>query len=505
MVITASIEASPAVRSRPHAPVRGRGLVVLGLCSVASMCIYVALPSAPADTFFQLVAWGSLVAFAIGIHRNGGFTLPWLLIGVGWTSFSIGDCLFSLYDHVFDSSPFPSVADVFYLVGYPFIAVGLAALVRRSRPDGDRIALIDAGIVVVPTTVAAWIYLIQPTAAGDGIAMLNRLVSAAYPIGDLLCVAVLIRLFAGPVLLRRSAQPAMTVLGIGLMTMLAADVWFMIAQLHGAYSPGGWGDAMQLVPYLCLATVASHPSVARIGDPLPSTDPSLGLRRLVLLTVAALVTPGILVIQWTSRAAMAVPLIVAGTAASFLLVIMRMAALVEALEDSRAELAHDASHDHLTGLANLSLFTRRIDALLSRGQSGALLFIDLDNFKRVNDRCGHRAGDDMLVRVAERLRMAVRSGDTVSRLAGDEFGVLLPGADQVTADALATRLVDRLAMSSPHTDSTSTVVSITASIGSVSWGAASGRVSAQELLAEADRAMYSAKAGAGNRFVAVRA
>ena len=101
--------------------------------------------------------------------------------------------------------------------------------------------------------------------------------------------------------------------------------------------------------------------------------------------------------------------------------------------------------------------------------------------------------------------MAVRSGDTVSRLAGDEFGVLLPGADQVTADALATRLVDRLAMSSPHTDSTSTVVSITASIGSVSWGAASGRVSAQELLAEADRAMYSAKAGAGNRFVAVRA
>jgi len=126
-----------------------------------------------------------------------------------------------------------------------------------------------------------------------------------------------------------------------------------------------------------------------------------------------------------------------------------------------------------------------------------VLFIDLDNFKRVNDQCGHRAGDEVLIDVGERLRAAVRTWDLVARLAGDEFGVLLPGADQLVADALAERLVGRLSLSTANDAS----VVVTASIGTVTWGSSTTLGSAQQVLAEADRAMYEAKGAAGNRFV----
>ena len=354
--------------------------------------------------FFQFVAWGSIAAFVYGIRRNGGFTLPWVFIGIGWISFALGDLLFTLYDRVFDIAPFPSPADLFYLAGYPFMAAGLAALVRRSRPDGDRIALIDASIVLVPLAVLGWIYLIEPYSSGGGSTLTEKAVSGAYPLGDLLCLVVLVRLFAGPVLTRRSAEPAMSILGAGLLIMLVGDVWFVATQLHGTYVVGGWNDSLYLVPYMCAAGAALCPSVRNIGRELPRTDPSLGSRRLAMLAIAALVTPGILIVEWLAGDELAVPLIVMGTAISFLLVIARMASLVEALESSRAELAYDATHDHLTGLANRSLFAREIDGTLADGTSGSLLFIDLDNFKRVNDRFGHDAGDQMLMKVGERLR-----------------------------------------------------------------------------------------------------
>ncbi len=472
----------------------GRTLLVV----FAAVCVvtYVALPTALADTFFQVVAWGSIATFVYGIRRHARFNLAWTFIAIGWVSFALGDLTFSLYDHAFDIAPFPSVADVFYLAGYPFIAAGLAALVRRSRPAGDRIALIDASIVLVPMAVAAWIYLIAPYAAYGGSTFVERAVSGAYPLGDLLCLAVLVRLFAGSTSIRRHAQPATTIIGIGLVTMLVADVWFVVTQLHGTYVTGGFNDGLYIVPYIALAGTGMSRSVRNIGSEIPRTDPSLSNRRRLLLTISALVTPAILVIEWTMHGDLAIPLIVTGTAISFLLVIARMATLVEALEHSRAELAYDATHDVLTGLVNRGLFSRQVESVIEQGTDGALLFIDLDNFKRVNDRFGHPAGDDVLRRVADQLRMEVRDADVVARLAGDEFAVLLPGADSAAAHSLADRLVGRLSM----TAGGDPTVTVTASIGTVNWQRNSTQTD-DSLLAQADHAMYIAKAAMGNQFV----
>jgi diguanylate cyclase (GGDEF)-like protein/PAS domain S-box-containing protein len=164
------------------------------------------------------------------------------------------------------------------------------------------------------------------------------------------------------------------------------------------------------------------------------------------------------------------------------------------------QLQHNAFHDALTGLANRALFTDRLAHALDRTDRGAapvaVLFVDLDDFKAVNDGSGHGAGDRLLTAVADRLRSTLRPGDTIARLGGDEFAVLLEdAADAEQAEAAAARLLAALAEPFPAPDGgTADHVRISASIG-IATGAA-GRHEAAELLRHADVAMYAAK-GAG--------
>jgi len=156
------------------------------------------------------------------------------------------------------------------------------------------------------------------------------------------------------------------------------------------------------------------------------------------------------------------------------------------------QLRHQAYHDTLTGLPNRALFTTRVtEAVESAARdntSRAVLFLDLDGFKFVNDSWGHAVGDEMLVKVAERLRGAVRPGDTPSRLGGDEFGVLLADTDTADAEHVAQRIRD--ALSEPYWLSGREVTTY-ASIGIALTGEHAG--TAEELLRNADIAMYVAK------------
>ncbi|MDZ7674798.1 MAG: EAL domain-containing protein [Acidimicrobiales bacterium] len=164
-----------------------------------------------------------------------------------------------------------------------------------------------------------------------------------------------------------------------------------------------------------------------------------------------------------------------------------------------AELEHQAFHDSLTGLANQALFRERLAETVARaGRDGtglALLYFDLDDFKRVNDSLGHTAGDHLLVAVSDRLRTCVRACDTAARLGGDEFAVLVESCPtQDTATDIASRIID--AFRHPfHVDGRELVAS-------VSLGIAFGnpRISAEQLLTNADLAMYTAKGRGRNRF-----
>jgi diguanylate cyclase (GGDEF)-like protein/PAS domain S-box-containing protein len=163
-----------------------------------------------------------------------------------------------------------------------------------------------------------------------------------------------------------------------------------------------------------------------------------------------------------------------------------------------AQLMHQAFHDNLTGLANRALFRDRLDQALARAErsdrSLAVLLVDLDGFKQVNDTLGHDAGDRLLQEVAERFNGVVRASDTVARFGGDEFALLLEEIVDQEAVTLAQRLLDRLA--EPVVVAGREVL-LGASVGIVLH---TGPGQSEELVRHADVAMYAAKDGGRGRY-----
>jgi diguanylate cyclase (GGDEF)-like protein len=170
------------------------------------------------------------------------------------------------------------------------------------------------------------------------------------------------------------------------------------------------------------------------------------------------------------------------------------------VEERTRELRHQALHDGLTGLPNRALITDRIEQVLARdrryGTVGSALYVDLDEFKNVNDTLGHEAGDRLLVAVAARLQTALRGADTIGRMGGDEFIVLIDEASlDVAPELVAERLLE--VMRQPfELDGAPSPLIVTASIGI----ATGGRANAVELLRDADVALYQAKALGKNRY-----
>ncbi|MFD5099389.1 putative bifunctional diguanylate cyclase/phosphodiesterase [Streptomyces albidochromogenes] len=170
----------------------------------------------------------------------------------------------------------------------------------------------------------------------------------------------------------------------------------------------------------------------------------------------------------------------------------------------QAQLQHNAEHDPLTDLPNRALFTARVRQALSGRRVGdpgtAVLFIDLDGFKAVNDTIGHQAGDELLIQAARRLQDSVRAGDTAARLGGDEFAALIVGEgsrDQAARECQVHEIADRLrlTLSQPYRIG-SNDVRVAASIG-VAF--AEPGISPTDLMRNADLAMYRAKAGGKDR------
>jgi diguanylate cyclase (GGDEF)-like protein len=173
---------------------------------------------------------------------------------------------------------------------------------------------------------------------------------------------------------------------------------------------------------------------------------------------------------------------------------------VTARHELDEHLRHLADHDPLTGLPN----RRRFDAELGRhtarlqryGLAGAVLLVDLDNFKTINDTLGHAAGDDYIIRAAKLLRSELRDSDVVARIGGDEFAILLPQADAQQAAETARRLV--AAVQPPPGARDPGDPQMTFSIGVASF-VREGTWDPEAVVAAADRAMYAAKTAGRNR------
>ncbi len=167
-----------------------------------------------------------------------------------------------------------------------------------------------------------------------------------------------------------------------------------------------------------------------------------------------------------------------------------------------ARLQHMADHDSLTGLLNRRAYERRLEEHLLRGEryghEGAVLVLDLDNFKEVNDTLGHGAGDELIVRVARALTGRVRESDTLARLGGDEFAILTPAGGRIEAERLAQALLQTVRKERAARGPGGKERPITASIGVAPLASAVG-LNAEEALINADLAMYDAKEAGRDR------
>ena len=457
---------------------------------VLSTAVYFLLPSATAqDVVVVLVDASVVTAIVAGLlmHRPAN-PLPWYLFAVGMGLVFVGDIVWTVYA-LRAGVPYPRVADAFYFCGLALFVVGLL-LVGGGGVGKKGEYLIDPLIVATGAAMLCWVFVLRQGSNPGSSPPLEPLLSVGY----LVLYAIMIAIVLRPLFVPEKRVPALYLICAALTILVVSDTIYgsLLSGSYEAYEAGGFVYAGLLLACVLFGAAALHPSMVLLTEPAPSAPAELTWWRLTLLTGALTVAPAVAALQAALGRPVDGLLVAGGSAVLFVLVALRMAGMIAERKTLERQLQFQASHDPLTRLPNRSLFTDRFEAALSRsarrGTKVAILFVDLDDFKRVNDTWGHEAGDRVLVAVAKRLRACLRPSDTAARMGGDEFALLLEdlgGPDG--AERVAQRILDEL--QTPITLGELEAV-VGASIG-LALGDAHARMG--DLLRNADVALYRAK------------
>ncbi len=444
------------------------------------------------DVLFQVAVWPPvlcLLAMSIRATTESG----WRLVAAGVVLFCIGDVAWEVV-RATGADPDPSWADVVYLSGYVALAAGVALLLARHGGRRRRDGLIDGALLAIPAAVLVTQFLVLP---GDdnGATIGARVLGAMYPLADTLLVAAVVWLLVTPGLARKVT--GLVAAGLGMTLVL--DVTWAAASLTGSATASRIADGLFPLSYTLLAGGAALGATTPI-DAAPDTDrAAVPWGRVVLLACGLVAAPLSAALAITSDNSLQPVLVVLGTLVAATLVVLRFVRLVndlnrttEELSEARNEILQQAVVDPLTGAFNRLVLPAQLDRLVSGDSwSSAVLSIDLDRFKQVNDEMGHHAGDVVLATVAERLRAVTRGRDVVIRMGGDEFLVILHEIDREAAVQLAERIVRTV---EEPIDFRGTELSVSASVGIAI--VPTGGTDTDDLLHRADLAMYSAKRSA---------
>ncbi|WP_246606955.1 putative bifunctional diguanylate cyclase/phosphodiesterase [Paractinoplanes toevensis] len=392
-----------------------RGWVAIGLLATAGYYLV------PADTFASNLVYnaigltsGLLILVALRLYRPARPAM-WYLFSAGQILSVVGDLTWEYYEYVRHEEPYPSFADLFYVCSYLPLIAGLLLLMRRRR--GNAGGVLDAAMVATGLGLALWVFVLHPIAAAGSASTLERFISTAYPALDAMLLAMLALLFVEP----DARTPSTNMLGLAAVLLLISDVAFSVATLYWSYDghalDGGW-----LMSYVLWAAAALHPSMAVPPAAVKiDTVRRVSRRRLAVLGACSVLAPGLLFVPGIGADGVDRLVIGAAAVALFLLGLARMAGFAHKIHGL-------AMHDDLTGLSNRRHLYQVLDEALARGEAEVAL-LGLTNFKAINDEVGHRVGDHLLVRFADRLRVAAGPGAVVARTDGDEFAVLLPDLD----------------------------------------------------------------------------
>jgi diguanylate cyclase (GGDEF)-like protein/PAS domain S-box-containing protein len=336
-------------------------------------------PLKASGPLINLLGLSSSVAIAIGIflHRPKA-RAAWLLFIVGNFLFFAGDLYTYSYPKLFGVEvEFPSLGDAIYLTVYPALVAGLLVLVRRRNPRGDRAGVIDSLILTVGIGLLSWVFLVAPNIHLSGLTVLEKSVSAAYPLGDILLLAAAIRLAVDS----GKRAPAFYLLVGSIISLLAVDSAYTFALLTDAYNHQLSYDVGWIAYYLLWGAAALHPSMRTLEEPALESRTRLTPLRLALLAGACLIAPSIR--AWQSFGDTDRLVLIAASGVLFLLVVARMAGLVRqeqraasrelALRSAGVELVAAAGREQVNEAAISAVL-----ALVERPTSARLVLLEGD-------------------------------------------------------------------------------------------------------------------------------
>jgi len=425
-------------------------VLVGGLALVA---LYFIFPNRVVDdAIYSALGIGSVVAILAGVRLNRPKARRgWLFVAGSGAAFAAGDILSNFSSAAFhQAANAVSYADVLYLAGYPLLFFGVIRITRQRPREQWREDRADAVIVALGAFALLWQFLMAPYVHDAAANNLEKLVNLAYPVMDVVLVYIVVQ----TLLFSRTQGVYLRIVAAAMMTMFASDLVYDLLVLHGRYTSGNGVAALFLIEYVLMGVAALHPSTAD-GVPLDA----FGMRndrrlrsRTPTVVVASLTPPVMLIVASLLGLPVSVPVIATVCVAVFVLTGLRLAWLINRIgrqtmqleknlrelkdsyrqrDDLEANLWHQALHDPLTGLANRALLEDRLALARARvarqGAMAAVLMLDLDDFKDVNDTQGHLVGDQLLVAISRRLAAVTRSSDTLCRFGGDEFVYLAEG------------------------------------------------------------------------------
>jgi diguanylate cyclase (GGDEF)-like protein len=403
----------------------------------------------------------------------------WTAMAVALALFAAGNLVWTTYVQFMDPVPFPSLQDALFLPFYPIAYVGIFLLARDALPRRGSSAVWLDGIIAALGVAALGAVTIIATIDRENTGDRGDIVTNfAYPVGALVLVTILVAVFAV-----QGWRPGRGwwALGGGLALFAVADSVYSVQALEGTYVTGSVLDSLWMIGTLFMATAAWQTT------PADSTE----ARRTGPVIVPGMMLMSSLCIVVFATFHEVLPLGVILATCTLMLAIIRMGFAFRQLQ-TLAESKREARTDELTGLPNRRLFYETLRNSLepaSGGQHLAVLMIDLDRFKEINDSLGHHVGDEVLRQLGPRLARVVDGHGTVARLGGDEFGLLLsPLLNDSQATEVAERVRDDLRRSFLLDNIT---LHVDASIG-IAIAPDHGDA-ADTLLQRADVAMYEAK------------
>ena len=317
---------STAVRSR----IRPRAWQAVLAFGAAVLVLYLAVPplkgSGPVMNVLGLLP---VLAIVVGIRiYRPEYASPWWWFASGFLLFWLGDLYTYSYPHLTNREvPFPSIGDAAYLAVYPLLMTGLLQLVRRRSGGGDLGGLVDSAILTVGLALPSWIALIAPYLHDHSLSPFARLVSVAYPLCDVLLLAVALRLALDGG--RRSAAFHLMIGSI--VCLLVTDFVYGLMTLHGTYEHQLWLDAGWIGFYVLWGAAALHPSMRTLTRPA-ERESVLTPFRLGLLTTASLIAPTLGLVRDLHEGDLDMAVVRSASIALFGLVIVRMAGLMRQQE-----------------------------------------------------------------------------------------------------------------------------------------------------------------------------